>query len=97
MRTLSTGDDSTLGSYLKLAKPVFGEDSVAVKFLERKIAESPNGENEEVLADERQMIAALAGMTDSHAKIEQEIEATVARKNKSAADAYAKRKEGEPR
>lgn len=57
---LSTGDDSTLGNYLKLSIPVFGKDSKAVKFLQEKIAESPNGEQEEVLADERQMLYLLA-------------------------------------
>ncbi len=59
MKTLSTGDDSTLGSYLKMSKIFFGEDSGAVKFLESHIKESPNGENEEVIVDEGQMINLL--------------------------------------
>ena len=60
MKKLSTGDDSTLGSYLKMSKSFFGEDSGAVKFLESKIEESPNRENEEVIVDEGQMIYLLS-------------------------------------
>ena len=62
MTKLSTGDDSTLKSYRNLASAFFGETSKAVEFLDKKIKESPNGENEEVLADERQMIQLLFGM-----------------------------------
>lgn len=57
MIKLSTGEDSTLGTYKKWAK-IFGPD--AVKFFEDKIKESPNGENEEVIADESQMMFLLA-------------------------------------
>lgn len=60
MKKLSTGDDSTLGNYRKLSVAFFGEDSGAVKFLDEKIAESPNGEGEEVIADEGQMVMMLA-------------------------------------
>jgi len=60
MNKLSTGDDSTLGSYLKIAKAIFSADSGGVKFLEQKIKDSPNGENEEVIADESQMLHAIA-------------------------------------
>lgn len=59
MKKLSTGDDSTLGNYRKLSVAFFGEDSGAVKFLDEKIAESPNGEGEEVIADEGQMVMML--------------------------------------
>jgi hypothetical protein len=62
MHTLSTGDDSTLGSYRKLAAAFFGEDSKAVAFLDEKIAESPEGENEEVIAEESQMLFLLTSM-----------------------------------
>lgn len=65
MIKLSTGDDSTLGSYRKLSAMFFGEDSAAVKFLDAKIAESPSGVNEEVLADERQMINMLVSLKSS--------------------------------
>lgn len=60
MKKLSTGDDATLGSHRKLAAIAFGEDSPAVKFLDKKIADSPNGANEEVVADEGQMVFMLA-------------------------------------
>jgi hypothetical protein len=60
MRKLSTGDDSTLGSYRKLAVLAFGEHSNAVDLLDRKIDKSPNGEQEEVLADESQMFYLLS-------------------------------------
>jgi len=56
---LSTGQESTLGNYKKLATMVFGENSKAVGFLNDKIKESEKGENEKVLADERQMIQLL--------------------------------------
>lgn len=61
MLKLSTGADSTLGSYLELTKAVFREGP-AVEYLEKKIAESPKGSQEEVIADERQMIQLLAGL-----------------------------------
>jgi hypothetical protein len=53
MKKLSTGQDSTLGTY-KLLATLFGEE--AVDFINQKIIESPNGEDEEVLADESQML-----------------------------------------
>ena len=59
MRKLSTGEDSTLGAHRRMAMAVFGKDSPAVKFLDKKIAESPHGEEEEVIADEGQMVALL--------------------------------------
>lgn len=62
MKKLSTGANSTLGEYLKLSRAFFGIDSAAVKFLQAKIAETPNGENEEVIADEGQMIHMLSDL-----------------------------------
>lgn len=59
MMKLSTGHDSTLKSYKELAEATFGKESAAVRFLDKKIASSPNGENEEVMADEGQMIYVL--------------------------------------
>lgn len=59
MNKLSTGDDATLGNYRRFASAVFGQDSKAVKFLDDKIAESPDGEKEEVIAAESQMIHLL--------------------------------------
>jgi len=62
MRKLSTGHDSTLGNYLILAKAVLGEESKAVSFLREKIQSSPNGENEEVVVAETQMIYLLCNL-----------------------------------
>ena len=61
MKTLSTGDASTLGTYKKLAK-IFGKK--AEDFIQQKIEDSPNGENEEVIADETQMMILLSSMIE---------------------------------
>ena len=58
MRQLSDGSPATLGTYRKWAKLLFSEN--AVRFIDQKISESQNGENEEVLADETQMIYLLS-------------------------------------
>lgn len=58
MKKLSTGIDSTLGNYRKIAVSLFGEQSNAVKFLDDKIKRL--GEDEEVISDERQMLYLLA-------------------------------------
>lgn len=65
MTKMSTGDDATLGNYRKMAVAVFGEDSKPVKFLDNKIVSSPDGANEEVIADERQMVYLLGKMAFS--------------------------------
>jgi hypothetical protein len=59
MIKLSTGEDSTLGNYKQLAIIFFGIDSPSVQFLDDKIKTSTNGEKEEVIADETQMIYLL--------------------------------------
>lgn len=59
MLKMSTGDDATLGNYRKIAVALFGEGNKAVKFLDDRIADSPNGENEEVIAAESQMVYLL--------------------------------------
>jgi hypothetical protein len=59
MNTISTGQPSTLGTYLGIAK-VFGPK--AEKFIQDKIDDSPNGETEEVLAEETQMLQIFASM-----------------------------------
>ncbi len=64
-KLLSTGQPSTLKNWLLTATAFFGEQSKAIEFLKKKIAESPHGENEEVIADEAQFIQVLA---DIHAK-----------------------------
>lgn len=59
MIKLSTGQDSTLGNWISLCKTFFGEDSASIDFLEGKAKESRNGLEEEVIAEERQLIQAL--------------------------------------
>ena len=62
MMKLSTGQDSTLASYLKLCLVIFGPASPQVKFIVDKIATSPNGAHEEVIAEESQMMYLLVNL-----------------------------------
>ena len=62
MKQMSMGGDATLGNYRKMAVIFFGDDSPAVKFLDGKIKESPNGSDEEVITDESQMVYLLANI-----------------------------------
>lgn len=62
MMKLSTGQDSTLGSYLKMCELIFGKDSNQTRFIENKIMESPNGPDEEVIAAENQMLYLLVNL-----------------------------------
>ena len=58
MRTISTGEPANLETYrnIALALSLQNENSKAVKFIDKKIQESPNKEKEEVIADEREVI-----------------------------------------
>ena len=58
MKTISTGEPSNLEIYrnIALALSLQNENSKAVKFIDKKIQESPNKEKEEVIADEREVI-----------------------------------------
>jgi hypothetical protein len=62
MQMLSIGLPSTLGSYLALCDSVFGEGSVQSKFIQGKIDSHENGADEEVIADESQMLYLLGNM-----------------------------------
>jgi hypothetical protein len=62
MNKLSTGHPSTIKSYRDLSSLVFGKDSPAVKYLDKLATESPNGLNEEIIVDERQMVHLLGSM-----------------------------------
>ena len=62
MMKLSTGQDSTLASYLKLCLVIFGPASPQVKFIVDKIATSPDGAHEEVIAEESQMMYLLVNL-----------------------------------
>lgn len=59
MRKFSDGSDATLGTLRKWAT-LFGPQAEA--FVEQKIAGSPNGADEEVIADEAQILLLLAAM-----------------------------------
>lgn len=63
MNTLSVGLPSTLGSYQTLCNIFFGAESLQSDFIRRKIAESPNGTDEEVVADESQVMYLLFNLT----------------------------------
>ena len=57
MRIISTGELSNLETYRNIALALTGnKNSKAVKFIDKKIQESPNKEKEEVIADEREVI-----------------------------------------
>lgn len=59
MRKLTTGDASTLGNWLALTRATLGENSPAATFLQKKIDAAANGEQEEVIADESQLLRVL--------------------------------------
>lgn len=65
MIKLSTGHDSTLGNYRDLSAALFGETSPQTRFLDGKIATNPNGRDEEVIAEETQMMYLLFELTGS--------------------------------
>ena len=57
MKTISTGESANLEIYRNIALALTGnKNSKAVKFIDKKIQESPNKEKEEVIADEREVI-----------------------------------------
>ena len=62
MKRLSTGQNSTLGSYLDMAVATMGDDSKAAIFLQGRVDKATNGRDEEVIADETQMIFMLSNM-----------------------------------
>ncbi len=59
MKNISRGEPSNLRTYKKIAT-ILGPK--AEKFIQDQIDESPNGENEEVIAHETQMLHLLASM-----------------------------------
>lgn len=59
---LSIGMPSTVGSYLKITKIFFGEESTQYQYIKELGDKSPNGENEEIIADEWQMMYLLANL-----------------------------------
>lgn len=61
MKMLSTGVPSTLGNWHALCKATFGEESKATQYIKEKM--DAQGPDEEVIADEGQLIQALVLMT----------------------------------
>lgn len=57
MKTLSTGQPSTLKTYYDNCLAFFGPDSPATEYFKDKIEKQ--GEDEEVLADEQQMMVLI--------------------------------------
>jgi hypothetical protein len=55
----------TLGYHRAMSAAVFGEESAATKYLDKKIAESPHGAYEKVVAPESQVVLLLMNL---HAK-----------------------------
>lgn len=64
MRTDELGQQcpETLGEYRRLISTLLGEDNRAVQFLDEKIAGSPNGADEIVVASDSQMRMLLMPM-----------------------------------
>jgi hypothetical protein len=54
----------TLEDYRRFAVFNYGKNSKAVEFLDRKIKESPMGEDEQVLAEPHQMLILLRNLND---------------------------------
>ena len=60
MRTISTGEPSTLKTYYDIAVALFGESSKPARFLSDKAEKQ--GWDKEVIADEAQMIYLIGTM-----------------------------------
>lgn len=60
MKMLSLGIPSTLSNWLMLCKATFGEESPATQLIKDKMAEQ--GEEQEVVADEGQLLMILGQM-----------------------------------
>jgi hypothetical protein len=71
MRKISTGEDSTLKTYRCMAVVLAGEGSLAVKFIDGKIETSPNRENEEVIAEESQMLCLIGDLARAEREIKE--------------------------
>jgi len=69
MKTLSTGQPSTLKTYRDNTKALFGQDSPAVQWLNKRIEDQ--GEEEEVIADEGQMIQLIASIHFGGVEVEE--------------------------
>ena len=63
MKTISTGEPNTLGTYRGIAMALSGnKNSKVVRFFDDKIAKSPNGVEEKVIAAESQVMNLIITM-----------------------------------
>jgi hypothetical protein len=63
METISTGEPNTLGTYRNIAMVLSGdENSKVVRFFDDKIAKSPSGAEEKVIAAESQVMYLIGTM-----------------------------------
>lgn len=62
MKYLSTGQPATLGSYYHNCNSVFGPLSESALYFGKLIKESPKGRDEEVEAEESQVMALIYSM-----------------------------------
>ena len=63
MDTISTGEPNTLGTYRKIALALSGDvNSEVVKFFDKKISKSTQGENARVIAAETQVMYLIGTM-----------------------------------
>lgn len=61
---ISTGQPNTLKTYRGIAYAIDGfKEGKAVKFIDEKIKQYPGGEDEEVILEERQMLALLSSIS----------------------------------
>lgn len=74
MRTDEDGNEcpGTLGEYRDLCAAIGGEKNKAVEFLDKKIAESKVGRDDEVIAPDSQMRALLMPMMLSDGDLQRE-------------------------
>ena len=77
MRKISTGADATLGNYHDLCVMVFGARSKQAGFFQRKISESTVGRDDEVLADESQVMYMLTSMAHDDPRDDPAVERAV--------------------
>jgi len=61
---------TTLGYHFKMAKALFGVGSPATQFLKKKIEDSSNGENEQVVCAESQLVYLLGQLHNGEIKRE---------------------------
>lgn len=64
MKKISTGQPSILKTFREIAYRLSGKDETnpAVKHFDKRIEEAPHGENEEVIADEKEVLKIIVSL-----------------------------------